>query len=104
VRTLAAGQSMGLSVAPDSSLAWHQEWDPWEFPSFDTLREEFLVSVERDGILTIDARPETGGCPSWQVRATASIAVRARSSPFYFSVEIPRASASQRYEIQTSLQ
>ena len=114
VRTLAAGQLIALAVESDSSLAWDQEWDPWIFLSFDTLREEFLVSVERDGVLTIDARPEAGGvvatltcryvgCPSWQVRGTVSIAVQARWSPFYFSLEIPRASAPQRYEIQTSL-
>jgi hypothetical protein len=116
VRTLAAGQSIALSVESDSSLAWDQEWDPWIFLSFDTLREEFRVSVERDGVLTIDARPEASGvvatltcwyvgCPSSQVRGTVSIsiAVQARQSPLYFSVEIPRASAPQRYDIQTSL-
>jgi hypothetical protein len=113
VRTLTAGQSITLSVESDSSLAWDRDWDPWTFTSFDTLREEFLVSVERDGVLTIDARPEAGGvvatltcgyvgCPSRQVQGTVSIAVQGRS-PFYFSVEIPRASAPQRYEIQTSL-
>jgi hypothetical protein len=114
VRTLAAGQSMGLSVEPDSSLAWDKEWDPWEFPSFDTLAQEFVVSVQTDGVLTIDARPEAGGnvatltcpyvgCPAWRVQGTVSIPVEARWSPFYFSVEIPRASAPQRYAIQTSL-
>jgi len=114
VRTLTAGESMVLSVEPDSSLAWDQEWDPWLFPALDTLSEEFLVSVERDGVLTIDARPQSGGiaatlpcryvgCPSWRVHGTISIAVEARWSPFYFSVEVPRASAPQRYEIQTSL-
>jgi hypothetical protein len=115
VRTLAAGQSIALSVESDSSLPWDREWDPWMFPSFDTLWEEFRVSVDRDGVLTIDARPEAGGvvatlpcpyvgCPSWRVQGTVSIAVEARWSPLYFSVEIPRASAPQRYEIQTSLQ
>ena len=114
VRTLAPGQSMGLSVEPDSPLAWDQEWDPWVFLSFDTLREEFRVSVQTDGVLTIDVRPEAGssvatltcpyvGCPAWRVQGTVSIPVEARWSPFYFSVEIPRASAPQRYEIQTSL-
>jgi hypothetical protein len=36
-------------------------------------------------------------------QGTVSIPVEARQSPFYFSVEIPRAIAPQRYEIQTSL-
>ena len=114
VRTLAAGQSMGLSVESDSSLAWNEEWDPWVFPSFDTLVEQFVVSAQTDGVLTIDARPVGGsnvatltcqyaGCPAWQVQGTISIRVEARRSPLYFSVEIPRASAPQRYEIQTSL-
>ena len=114
VRTLTAGQSMGLSVAPDSSLVWDKEWDPWVFPSFDALAEEFRVSVQTNGLLTIDVRPEAGdhvatltcpyvGCPAWRVQGTVSIPVEARWSPFYFSVEIPRASAPQRYEIQTSL-
>jgi len=114
VRTLAAGQSMRLSVEADSSLPWDKEWDPWVVPSFDTLSEEFRVSVQRDGVLIIDARPEDGGnvatlpchyvgCPDWRVQGTVSIPVEARWSPFYFSVEIPRVSAPQRYEIRTSL-
>lgn len=114
VRTLAAGQSMGLSVESDSSFAWWDEYDPWEFPYFGTLKEEFLVSVPTDGLLTIDARPLGGsnvatltcqyvGCPAFLVQGTISIRVQARYSPLYFSVEIPRASAPQRYEIQTSL-
>ena len=84
------------------------------FTSFDTLTEEFLVSVQTDGILTVDARSESGsgvatmtchyvGCPDWRVQGTISIPVEARRSPFYFSVEIPRVSAPQRFHIQTSL-
>ncbi len=114
VRTLAAGQSMGVSVDPDSSLAWDKEWDPWQFTSFTTLEEEFLVSVQTDGVLTIDVRPETGGnvatltcsyvgCQGARVQGTVSIPVEAGRSPFYFSVQSPRASAPQRYEIRTSL-
>lgn len=108
-RTLTAGQSMGLSVEPDSSLAWDQEWDPWVFPSFDTLAEEFRVSVQTDGLLTIDVRPEAGGnvatltCPytGCQVQGTVSFPVKAGA--LLFRVEIPRTSAPQRHEIQTSL-
>jgi hypothetical protein len=113
VRTLQAGQSLSLSVEPDSSLVWDYEWDPWDFPSFDRVWEEFLVSVPTDGALTVDVRPPAGGipgtltcryvgCPSWHVESTVSIHVEARWSPFYFSVEIPRARAPQQYEIQTS--
>jgi hypothetical protein len=116
VRTLAAGQSMGLSVESDSSLLWNQEWDPWEGLSSDTLQEEFRVAVQTDGVLTVEVRSETGGdvgivtchyggCPPWGVKAsTVSIPVLAGRTPFYFSVQIPRARAPQRYEILTSLQ
>lgn len=114
VRTLIAGQSMRLSVESDSSVAWDKEWDPWFFPQFDTLAEEFVISAQRDGELTVDVRPEAGasppwltcpyvGCFDWRVPGTATIRAEARWSPFYFSVQIPRASAPQRYEIQTSL-
>jgi len=113
VRTLAAGQAMELTVEPDSSLVWDQEWDPWTFPSFDRLSEEFRVSVQTDGVLTIDARPEVGGveatltcpyvgCPSWRVQSSVSFSVKGASS-LYFTLEIPRTSAPQRFDIQTSI-
>jgi hypothetical protein len=114
VRTLAAGQSMGLSVEPDSSFSWNQEWDPWFSLSFDTVEEQFRVSVPTDGVLTIEARPEAGGnvafltchhvcADSFRVRGTLSVPVKAVWSLVYFSVEIPRGTAPQRYEIHTSL-
>ena len=115
VRALAPGESMRLSIESDSSLLWEKDWDPWQFPSFDTLEEEFLVSVQTDGVLTLDVRPEAGGnvarlschyggCPPVPVQAeTISIPVKADRSTYYFSVQIPRASAPQRYEIRASL-
>jgi hypothetical protein len=115
VRTLAPGQSMSLSVEPDSSLVWDGDWEPWTFVSFDLLEEGFRVSVPRDGVLTIDARSDAGGnagtltclyvgCPGWAGQAgTVSIRVKGGPSPYYFSVRIPRASAPQRYEIRASL-
>jgi hypothetical protein len=115
VRTLAAGQSMGLSVESDSSLAWNEDADPWFFPYFDTLKEQFGVSVPTDGVLTIEARPEAGGnvafltchhvCgpDSFRVQGTFSVPVKASWSQVYFSVEIPRGTAPQRYEIHTFL-
>jgi hypothetical protein len=116
VRTIAAGQSMPLSIEPDSSLVWDQEWDPWEFLSFDTVWEQFLVSTDRDGILTVDVRPEPGGgpvptlscpydgCPAAKAQGAVSIPLQSRWSPFYFSIAIPRGIAPQRYEVLTSLQ
>lgn len=114
VRTVAAGQPVSLSIEPDSSLSWDPEWDPWTFVSFETLQEEFYVSVQADGVLTIDARTEHGGtvatltcpyggCPAWRVQGTMSFPVEARRSPYYVRVEVPRASAPQRYDIQTPL-
>jgi hypothetical protein len=102
---------MQLSVEPDSSHPWNAAWEPWRFPHFDTLQEEFLVTVPVDGLLTIAARPEGGNaigtltCPSVRCpeRGTVAIPVEAGQSPLHFSIEIPRASAPQRYEIQTSL-
>jgi hypothetical protein len=114
VRTLVAGQSMELAVEPDSSLTWNEEWDPWTFPSFDTFSEGFRVSVETDGVLTIDAQPDAGGipatltcpyvgCPSWRVSGPVSLRVEGRWSPLYFTLEIPGTSAPQRFEIKASL-
>ena len=110
VRTLAAGQSMALLVEPDSSLRWDPEFDP-TFVSFDTLWEEFLVSVPTDGMLTVNVRPDGDaiptllcqyvGCPSFLVQGTVSIPVHAGT--LYFNVQIPRVSAPQRIDIQTSL-
>jgi len=110
VRTLAAGQSMALSIQPDSSLEWNKEFEP-TFVSFDTLWEEFLVSVPTDGVLTINVRPDGdavptlwcqyGGCPSFLVQGSVSIPVHAGT--LYFNVAIPRTRAPQRFDIQTSL-
>ena len=110
-RTIAAGQSMTLAIESDSSLKWDQEWDPWMFVSYNVLWEEFLVSVPTDGVLTINARPDGdtvptlwcqyGGCPSFLVQGSVSIPVHAGT--LYFHVEIPRVSAPQRFDVQTSL-
>ena len=110
-RTIAAGQSMALAIESDSSLKWDQEWDPWMFVSYNVLWEEFLVSVPTDGVLTINARPDGdtvptlwcqyGGCPSFLVQGSVSIPVHAGT--LNFNVQIPRVSAPQRIDIQTSL-
>lgn len=113
VRTLQAGQVFSLPVEADSSLVWDQEYDPWTFPSFDSVWEEFFVSVPANGTLTVDVRPQAGsiaglvecryvGCPSWRVESSVSIFVEARWSPLYFNVQVPRSSAPQRYDIHTS--
>jgi hypothetical protein len=111
VRTLTAGQSMALSIEPDSSLKFDPDWDPWTFVSYDTLLEGFQVSVPRDGVLTINARSDGdvvpmlechyGNCPSFLVQGSVSIFVHAGTVDF--NVQIPRVSAPQRFDIQTSL-
>ena len=70
--------------------------------------------IQHRGVLTVEVRSETdgdvatltchyGGCPPWGVKASSvSIPVLASRPPFYFSVQIPRARAPQRYEIQTA--
>jgi hypothetical protein len=89
-------------------------------------REGYLTHVQRlllsthanldIGLLLLHSRPEVAeaggnvptltchyvGCPAFRVQGPVSIPVEAGRS-FYFSLEIPRASAPQRYEIQTSL-
>jgi hypothetical protein len=116
VRTIAAGQSMPVSIEPDSSLVWDGDWEPWQFLSYDTVWEHFVVAIDRDGILSIDVRPEPGGgpvptlscpyvgCPAGKVQGAVSISLQSRWSPFYFSIAIPRGIAPQRYEILTSFQ
>jgi hypothetical protein len=113
VRTIAAGESMTLSIEPDSSLAWDEEWDPWVFPSLNTQWEEFRVSSPVGGILTVDVRAGTGGpaptvncpyegCPWPPARGTVSFPVRPEST-LYLNIAISRADVPQRYEISTSL-
>lgn len=112
VTTLAAGQSMALSIQPDSSLRWDPEWDPWTFVAYDALWEEFRVSVHSDGVLTIDVQSDGAtvatlscqyvGCPSFRIQGPVSIPVRAGAT-LYFSIEIPRNRAPQLFDVQTSL-
>jgi hypothetical protein len=110
VRTVLAGQSMAMSIDADSSLEWNTEWDP-TFVTFDTLWEEFRVSVHTDGVLTINLRSDGdtipslicqyGGCPGFRVDGPVSIPVHA--GMLYFAVDTPRRSAPQRFDVQTSL-
>ena len=117
-RVIMAGDSMQLSIEPDSSRAFDWEYAPWELASYGIVRlgrvwEWFYVSPARDGLLTIEARPESGGgvpflgcfyvgCPGLNAQGPVSIDVRA-SGVYFFRVEIPKESAPQRYVITTSL-
>jgi hypothetical protein len=112
-KTVAAGESMELLVTPDSSISWDEESEPWLYAPFDTLWEHFYVSVPADGVLTIVALPrpggiaatlrcDYGGCSSYRAQDTVSLPVRA-GSRIWFTLEIPRTRAPQRFDIQTSL-
>ena len=122
-RPIVAGESMRLSIEPDSSFAFDWEYAPWELASsgrFDgivrlgRLWESFTVSPVREGVLTVDVRSETGGsapflwcdfvgCPGFNVQGPVSIPVRA-SGVYDFRIEIPRGLAPQPFVITTSLQ
>lgn len=122
-RPIVAGESMRLSIEPDSSHAFDWEYAPWELASYGRfdgivrlgrLWESFTVSPVREGVLTVDVRSEIGGsapflwcdfvgCPGFNVHGPVSIPVRA-SAVYDFRIEIPRGSAPQPFVITTSLQ
>jgi hypothetical protein len=120
IRTFEAGQSIDISIEPDSSLAYDGE-DWW---AFDKVWERLHVRVADAGTLTIDARPEAGDIhPSLAVfclrhvtdnclfdwvkapagSGIASLSVQANSL-FELRVAIPSRMAPQRYKVATSLQ
>jgi hypothetical protein len=119
IRTFEAGQSIVISIDPDSSLAYDGE-DSW---AFDMVWERLHVRVADAGTLTIDARSKEGGIiPSLTVSCilvtdnclfdwlkapfgsgTGSLSVKANSL-FELRVAIPSRTAPQRYEVATSLQ
>ena len=119
IRTFEAGQSIVVSIDPDSSLAYDGE-DWW---AFHMVWEKLHVRVADAGTLTIDARPAEGDIiPSLAVfcvyvtdnclfdwvkaplaSGTASLSVKANSL-FELRVAIPSPTAPQRYEFATSLQ
>ena len=119
IRTFEAGQSIVISIDPDSSLAYDGE----DSGAFDMVWERIHVRVADAGTLTIDARSkEDGIIPSLTVSCifvtdncrfdwvkepfgsgTASLSVKANSL-FEFRVAIPSRIAPQRYQVATSLQ
>ena len=118
-RTVNAGQSFAISIGPDSSVAYDGE----DWLRMDWLWEQFHVRVADAGILTIAARPDSGGMvpsvPVFCVHAadnclysnkpganepgTRSMAVGANSL-FDVRLAIPSGAASQRYQVATSLE
>lgn len=120
VRLITAGESMRLSIEPDSSLRFDWEYAPWEVASygrsavrFDRKWEWFSVSSARDGVLTVDVRQENGGsgpflwcdlvgCAGPNNQGPVSIPVRESWQPT-FRIEIPPGLAPQHYVITTSL-
>ena len=119
IRTIEAGQSIGISIDADSSLAY--DGDDWV--SLDRVWEKLHVRVADAGTLTVTARPEIGGvepslavsCVSvadnchynWvkapQGSGNGSLMVKANSL-FEIRLVIASGTAPQRYEVTTSLQ
>jgi hypothetical protein len=120
VRTLNAGESMIISIDPDSSLAYDED-----FLRMDWVSERFHVRVADAGVLTISARPEVdgvvpqmgvycwyvtdncgyeyvGGIPDFS-SGTRTLWVNANSL-FEIRLAISSYVAPQRYEIVTSRQ
>ena len=118
IRTVKAGQSIVVSIDPDSSLAHDGE----DWLNLDWVWEKFHVQVADSGTLTVDARPEVGGtvpflavsciyvadnCRFDWVKPPAgsgsgSLSVKA-DSLFEMRLAIPSRMAPQRYEVATSL-
>jgi hypothetical protein len=119
IRTFEAGQSIAISIDPDSSLAYDGE----DWSALDMVWERLHIRVADAGTLNVDARPEAGGIvPSLAVfciyvvdnclydwvkppagSGTGSLTVKANSL-FEIRLAIHSVFAPQRYEIATSLQ
>ena len=117
IRTVEAGQAIGISIDRDSSLAV----DGGDWWVRDEVWERLHVRVAEAGTLTVDARPEVSGIvPSLMVivrcdvidncffdwvreSRIASLIVKA-TSLVEIRIAIPTASAPQRVEVTTSLQ
>ena len=118
-RTIDAGQSMTVSIEPDSSLDYDSEWST----GLNRLREDLHVRVDAAGVLTVEARPEAGGTlPSLSVNCVSlvrdncefnwvnaplgsnsgSLRVKA-NSVLKISVAIPTYLAPHRFVVSTSL-
>lgn len=119
VRKVNAGQSVVVSIDPDSSLAYDGE----DWMRMDSVWEKFHVQVADAGTLTVVARTEAGGtAPSLAVfcvyvadnchydwvkepRGSGTGAVRVKAdSLFEIRLAIPSRMAPQRYVVETSLQ
>jgi hypothetical protein len=117
VRTVNAGESIAVSIDPDSSLAYDGE----DWLRMDWMWEKFHVRVADAGTLTVEARPEAGGivpemavlciyvtdncryreAPGPRVPGRRSLIVDANSL-FEIRMAIPSPTAPQRYAVATS--
>lgn len=103
-RTINAGQSIVISIEPDSSLC------SWEWGASGTAVCEWInVLYDTPGTLTVEARPlDTGGpdplvgADNPGVSSTGSFRVDG-GSRVGINVAIPRGILPQRYEVTTSL-
>ena len=118
VRTVNAGESIVISIDPDSSLVYDSE--DWPSLKMDWVCEKFHVRVADAGTLTVAARwsgdiaPQIAvyclnvadNCDNVFVNAPPGTAVRQvnANSLFEIKVAIPSYMTPQRYEVATSRQ
>jgi hypothetical protein len=118
VRTVNAGESLVISIDPDSSVAYDGE----DWQRTDWVWEKFHVRVADAGTLTVAPRPTSGGavpviavfcvhvadnCQGMGVanQPPGTAARRFDANSLYeIRLAVPAAMAPQRYEVITSLQ
>lgn len=105
IKTIDAGESIVISIDPDSSLC------SWEFEtSRDVICEYVMVRFEGPGTLTVEARSLDGGpvvpLVGWDFRGTPGVASfriqQTGVSRAWINLAIAGDRAPQRYEIRTS--
>lgn len=106
-KTITAGESIVMSIEPDSSLC------SWEFGgSHDLVCEWFAIRLNGPATVVVRARSTDGGSIAPFVGGdnrgssdTASIRIGlAQEIHVGINLAIPRSAAPQRYEVTTSLQ
>jgi hypothetical protein len=105
LRALSAGESMMITIEPDSSLC------NWEFgSSVTTLCAWFTVTSATVGTVMVDARPvDAGGVLprlGWEnLGAGATLSLQASvNSRFWLNLAIPVIAAPQRYVVTTRVE
>jgi hypothetical protein len=104
VRMIEAGQSIEVTVEPDSPLCESGGL------SLETVCEWVRVRYQRNGTLTVEAHAESGNVPtvrSWLASGNGIVSFPVtidRSDCAEIAIAIPVGSPSQRFRVSTSLQ